>query len=354
VYILDLLKAGGSLHGTANKLNDMGIPTPKKSRKGNGCWTASTVQRIAESRMNVGEVWVNRYTRVGKRLVERPKEQWILLPVGTAPALIDEETFEDIQRRIQHNKQDSVRNNQHRDELGLLRAGYIFCGVCGRRMILKYPSGEAARKNYNTPVYRCQQKDGKTVDITHNHRTQIHVPGIDEVARQKIIEVLLKPEEVRIKVEAWRQANKPVFDTTDIEETIANIRHSMQNLFTLAQNATDDETLADLTYRMNELEKQKRVAEGMLFDLADEEEERAEIEKELQKFEKWVAGVQPSLTDPSYQPTYEELRLAVRILGLRVTVFPTVGDWPYRYEAVVTVPEIIKKLAILSQTSHRL
>jgi hypothetical protein len=93
----------------------------------------------------------------------------------------------------------------------------------------------------------------------------------------------------------------------------------------------------------NELEKQKRVAEGMLFDLADEEEERAEIEKELQKFEKWVADVQPSLTDPTYQPTYEELRLAVRILGLRVTVFPTVGDWPYRYEVVVTVPEIIKK-----------
>src|SRR5215469_1777531 len=137
-YILDLLKEGGTLHGTANRLNDLGIPPPRKSRKGNGCWTATTVQRIAESRMNVGEVWVNRYRRVGKRNVERPREEWIRLP--DAPALIDEETLETIIRQIRSNKQDSVRNNQHREELGLLRSGYIFCGICGKRMILKYPS----------------------------------------------------------------------------------------------------------------------------------------------------------------------------------------------------------------------
>jgi DNA invertase Pin-like site-specific DNA recombinase len=291
VYVLDLLKEGESLHGTANRLNDLGIPPPRKSRKGRGCWTATTVQRIAESRMNIGEVWVNRYARVGKRLVTRPQDQWILLPEGTAPAIIDEETFDEIQRKVKHNKQDSVRNNQHREELGLLRSGYIFCGICGRRMILKYPGGEAALKNYNTPVYRCQQKDGKTVDITHNHRTQIHVPGIDAVAIQKIIEVLQNPEEVREQVEVWRQKQKPVFDSSDIEATIENIHRSMQNLFTLAQNATEDETLANL---------------------------------------------------------------AIRILGIRVTVFPSTGDWPFRYDVIATVPEIINKLAFLSQTSRRL
>lgn len=78
------------------------------------------------------------------------------------------------------------------------------------------------------------------------------------------------------------------------------------------------------------------------------------IENELQKFEKWVTRVQPLLTDPSYQPTYEELRLAIRILGIRVTVFPSTGDWPFRYDVIATVPEIINKLAFLSQTSRRL
>jgi hypothetical protein len=50
------------------------------------------------------------------------------------------------------------------------------------------------------------------------------------------------------------------------------------------------------------------------------------------------------LPDPSYTPSYEELRLAVRILGLKVTVFPTTGEWPYRYRIDVTVPAILAKM----------
>jgi hypothetical protein len=51
--------------------------------------------------------------------------------------------------------------------------------------------------------------------------------------------------------------------------------------------------------------------------------------------------------------SYEELRLAIRILGLRVMVYPTVGEWPYRYHIEVTVSEIMKKLHIVSQSSHK-
>jgi hypothetical protein len=32
---------------------------------------------------------------------------------------------------------------------------------------------------------------------------------------------------------------------------------------------------------------------------------------------------------------------------LRVTVYPTIGNWPYRYQIEVTVPEVMKKLNIL-------
>ena len=349
-YLLELLIQKMSLHGITNRLNDLGIPPPRKSKKGLGYWATSTVQRIAESRMNIGEVWVNKYKRVGKRNVERPKEQWIRLP--DAPALIDEETFDAIQEHIKHNRQDSVRNNQHREELGLLRAGYIFCGICGRRLILKYPNGPAHIRNKEAPSYRCQQKDGKTVDISRNHRTQIHMQLIDQQACEKVIEALQHPEIVRARVDQLRAENKPVIDTEDIEATIENIRRAMQNLYSLAEQATDDETLASLTHRMNELEKSKREAEAMLYDLDDDAEEWEEIEKELAKFETWVAKVQPYLTDPTYTPSYDELRLAVRILGLRVTVFPTNGDWPYRYQIEVTVPEVLAKVNIMSRANR--
>jgi hypothetical protein len=76
----------------------------------------------------------------------------------------------------------------------------------------------------------------------------------------------------------------------------------------------------------------------------EDDEERNAVEREIAKFEPWVEKVRPFLLDESYTPSYEEKRLAVRILGLRVTVYPTTGDYPYRYQIDVTVPEITGKI----------
>ena len=118
----------------------------------------------------------------------------------------------------------------------------------------------------------------------------------------------------------------------------------MANLYKLAQNATNDETIDALTTMMKDLEKQKREAEALLYDIAEDDEERSEVEQEIVKFEQWVEKVQPLLTDPNYNPSYEEMRLAVRILGLKATVFPTIGDWPFRYQIDITIPAIVAKM----------
>lgn len=345
LYIFDLLKQAVSLHGVVNRLNDLGIPPPKKPLKGEPHWTASTLQRLVGNRLYIGEVWANRFKKVKNvktkkfTIVKRPQEEWVRLP--DAPVLIDKETFEKIQRQLAYNKQDSLRNSNHPQELGLLRAGYIYCGICKRRMHMVYPDEATGR---DTPRYVCRQKSGSNQSIMLTHRTQIRVPAIDRSAYEKIIEVINNPSWVRARVEELRVENKPVVNAMDVEETIENIRHSMQNLYKLAEKATDDETLAHLTERMHNLEKQKRDAEALLFDIEDDEEERAAIEAEIVKFEKWAEEVRPYLTDPDYLPSYEELRLAVHILGVKVIVFPTEGDYPYRYQIDVTVPEIMKKL----------
>lgn len=125
---------------------------------------------------------------------------------------------------------------------------------------------------------------------------------------------------------------------------IETIKSQMNNLFELAKHATNDATISRLGNMMEELEKQRRDAEALLYDLEDDEEERLAVEKEIQKFEEWVAKVSPFLLDPTYTTSYEEKRLAVRIIGLRVTVFPTKGDYPHRFQIDVTVPEIMGKI----------
>ncbi|MFL5653357.1 MAG: recombinase family protein [Ktedonobacteraceae bacterium] len=348
--ILDLVRDGNTLHSISMRLNALGVPPPRKPKKGVPYWDATAVRRIAESPINIGEVWVNQYKRVGKRLIKRPKEEWILLE-GIAPALIDEETYREIMTNISFNKQESLRNNQHAEELGLLRAGYIFCGICQRRMSVRYNPSKGNGLGIAPPYYRCHHKEGDSLHVSRNHHTQIHLKLIDNVVKEKIREALLKPEVVRAKVAEIRKKNKPVVDETEIVATIAAIEQKMKNLYTLAENAPDDEELARLTLRMQELAKQKREAKAMLYVLEDDAEEREKIEKELQRFEAWVAKVQPSLTDPVYmeEASYTELRAAIRVLGIKVTVFPTSGEWPYRYNIDVTVPEI---LATIGQSSR--
>lgn len=109
-------------------------------------------------------------------------------------------------------------------------------------------------------------------------------------------------------VEEIRRENKPVVNKEEIQETITKLQQKLRNLYALA--------------------------------------------KELIRFEKWAYSVQEAMTDPSYiaHASYQELRFAIEILGIRVTVFPTQGDYPYRYKIDIKIPELLAK--VVGQSSH--
>ena len=71
----------------------------------------------------------------------------------------------------------------------------------------------------------------------------------------------------------------------------------------------------------------------MLHSVVEIEEQCMETEMELRKFEQWAEKVRPFLTDAQYlnAAAFDELRLAVQILGIHVSVYPTQGQWEYRY-----------------------
>ncbi len=60
--------------------------------------------------------------------------------------------------------------------------------------------------------------------------------------------------------------------TLSVETIIAGIKKKLKNLYTLAQDATDDDTLDSLKALMHDLERQKHEAEAMLYEVAEEEE----------------------------------------------------------------------------------
>jgi site-specific DNA recombinase len=344
VFFCDLLARGGSLHGTARILNDMGIPSPRGKQ-----WSPVALQGIVENPTLYGEVYANRYRQVrkgqsknGKRsstLALRPKEEWIRLP--DAPPVISKETFDLIQAQIKSNKAESSRGEEPAGDAGLLRGGYIFCGVCGYRMHLNRPSAaELQRRPYESPRYQCVRSKGGNGGVVANHRTQIRMPLIERAVRERIAAVLLQPALVPAIVDGMRSTQRPAVDTTSIEAFIASVDHSVQRLSRLAEDATADDTMAEPVQRLGGLETQRQQAESLLRSIMSDNAGRMAVEVELARFEEWTERVRPFLSDPDYlgAAPFDELRLAVKILGIRVTVYPTGGGWERRYTIDVTAP----------------
>jgi site-specific DNA recombinase len=348
IFLFNSVADGISMGTVARTLTAMGIPTPGGDGK---FWRPGTILRILRNPIYTGNAVINRFKKVAvktsnprakngetKRLVPLPEAEHISLPEGTIPAIVSEDVFEMVQMQLALNKQQSIRNNQHRhEELGILRSGYVHCGICGRNMIVRH------HNNHRKPEYSCQVRTGGE-GILHHHTTSILVKTLDPIAWEKAVEVLTNPALVRERIASLREENKSEVNREDIEATIAAIKKRMGNLIKFAGDATDDDAIEGLKLELKDLERQKREAEALIYDVEEEEEHRQEVEAEIVKFENWIAKVAPKLTDPTYQPTYEEMRLAVRIMGIHAVVFPTTGDYPFRVQVDAQPPRIMAKL----------
>jgi site-specific DNA recombinase len=121
-----------SIRQIAHELHDRGIPSPS----GKPIWGTSTLQRLLSNEAYIGRVYYNRREtiigapasrgarRTKTRYRERPREQWITIPV---PPIIDTDTFQ----RSQHVSRQNPKWSPRGIEPGhwLLR-GLIECGHC--------------------------------------------------------------------------------------------------------------------------------------------------------------------------------------------------------------------------------
>jgi site-specific DNA recombinase len=344
-FFCDLLAKGCSLRKTCWLLNDMGIPTAKGK-----IWVPTILRGIVTNPIMYGQPYANRYglvksvsSRSGKETYYerlRPPEDWIPLP--PCPPVITHEQYDRIQAQIDLNKAESIRNNKLEDP-GLVRAGYIFCGICGGRMS-PHPPSKSSRSSVN--LYECRKKACTTAGYLHNHRINISMRIIDNAVRQKIAERVADSSFIHERVAELREDLKPIIDKESVFATLADLEQAIQEFLELARHAKTTSMVASLVQQMNDLESQKRSAEKLLFAIEVDEVEKAEIEAELVKFEKWTQEARPHLGNPEFLKTasYDELRLAVRIIGVKVTVFPRSEERKQRYHIDVTAPGVTGKI----------
>jgi site-specific DNA recombinase len=120
---------GDSLRGICKRLESLGIP----SHTGQPQWNAPALRYILRNENYVGIGYAG---KTGK-----PREEWIELPEGTFPKIIDGARFARVQERLRNNRHECAPGNRD-PEVGLLRRGLGVCGYCGKPLhVLHAPGG---------------------------------------------------------------------------------------------------------------------------------------------------------------------------------------------------------------------
>lgn len=336
VYIFDLALSGYSLKAIARRLTDLGVPT----RKGKSYWQPGTVGHLLANEAYTGIAKVMKWKRDPKKgkngySVHRPEDEHITLPDGVIPRIIDPDVFAAVQEKLERNKEEASRNNKWPKDV-LLRAGHVRCGVCKAKLRVKNVHG-SHNGTLRLNRYMCDKQVG-----VPKHAVNIGAKTLDEAAWEFAMQYVIDPSLIRTKIEELRAQAKVHIDTESVERIIAGIKKKLKNLCTLAQDATDDDTLDSLKALMHDLERQKHEAEAMLYEVSEEEETMKEVNEAIDRFEVWAANVRSYFFDPEYIPTYEEKRLAIKILGVQATVWPVGGQ--QRYELTLAPPSIVSLL----------
>jgi DNA invertase Pin-like site-specific DNA recombinase len=212
----------------------------------------------------------------GKKVREKPVDEWHVLLKGHHEEYISEDEFHLNQARLLENNTHYADTPPTREGNALLQ-GLTMCGVCGRKMGVQYHGS----KRENTPYYVCDD------DAKHNGGTRcqyVHGAGIDSAVSGLILE---------------RLTPVAIANALKIKEEVKQRESASDNYFVLQlERARYDANVARTRY-MNvdplnrlvafELEK---IWNQKITDLA-----RAEEELRLHECAKDKAAVQPDISE---------------------------------------------------------
>ena len=167
-------------------------------------WTRETLSNILGREEYIGHT-VNLRTRKksykDKRKVDNPKEAWLIFK-NTHEAIIDQETFDIVQKMRSHKRSNQRYKNRAGHEN--LFAGLVFCGTCGR----KHYFCPQEKNGLNHDHYKCSgyRKPIDGCENPHYIQKSALIEIVSDKLRQTIHECQLDQETFLKKIEQQSQA----------------------------------------------------------------------------------------------------------------------------------------------------
>lgn len=323
-WLFEETLSGRSGYSLASELTEQGVPSPRGGRY----WHQSTISRILKSPVYKGEYtqwrWkTERNARGNKVSCQREKDEWIAMPEGSVEAIVTPEVYDAVQRSTAKNKLHARRNNRHPD-LFLLRH-HIRCGKCGHTVYCRVYKRQS-------PIYYCAQQVWPKVQRTCPAPIPTtQAARLDEQVWADIVKRLGDPELIRAELLAQHERgedNAPRL--AEIEQRIKEREHEQGNLAGHLRHFEPDEPAADtLRFALKEtteaIAKLRAIRDELLGRQEEWRREREQIEVFVDQIERVRSAIEGA--------TFEERRLALRMLGVQVLLYDA-GHEP-QYEVIV-------------------
>lgn len=312
---------GKSLRQIAAGLTRDAIPPSR----GGPSWCPSSVRDMLRRPHYVGEAYAWRFRNKpepGSHGKLRPPDEWIRLPAGTMPAIVDQETWDEAQRVLDHNREHRGRQSR-RPEAFLLAGGFAVCGYCG------WPMHSATARG-RIPMYQCGR-------ICHRNNpcadgAYIIASKLDATVWARIETILTNPDIIAAEVEKLRTTDPTEHDLGAVERGLAGVSRKQTNLVRRLGDL-DDEGLAEaVKLELLGLSEQRQKLQVEREALLRRQASWHDAHGRLGALQAWcgrVAGRVGKLD-------YEGKRLALRALGVQVKLYR--HDHTPRYEITANIP----------------
>ncbi|MET3288309.1 UNVERIFIED_CONTAM: site-specific DNA recombinase [Brevibacillus sp. OAP136] len=168
--------AGQGTWTIAKMLNDHGVLT-KRGRE----WTLKAVRIYLwkNERLRGHTVW-NQHYRKNRKQIERPAREWLVVR-NTHEPILDQETYENLQARLEQNQHLAPRAKRS----GYLLSGLVRCGHCGSSMNGMKAVTRNKEQTYVSMKYVCAAYQKKAQCFYHF----IHTTVLEEHVLQEILAI---------------------------------------------------------------------------------------------------------------------------------------------------------------------
>lgn len=320
--IYQMIAYGGhSFRSAAKALDEQGIPTPGRAfvqehdpgRVASLHWDATTIARIIRNPLYKGETWEWMYQRQADMQGKRPADQWIRLPDGVTPAIVDETLWEAAQVAVQQQSGDHTRNTK---SWQYLLRGLVFCGVCGmkmwpnwRRRVTSDPTSPQLR------VYRCSSYQSHAGFCGGG---AIRADEVEAWAWEHIAAIIRDPDLVAAEMKRHQEEGPDPAIATELataQRKIAECDRQLQRLVDKYVASTDESMEPFYERRKDELKAEK-----------EQWTRRAkEAEQYLTHYQHAQAGLEAlyamcaRIAENLETFTFEEKREALEAFDIRIT-----------------------------------